>query len=102
MIGDILFPKTLNNQQSINQYSKRGRPNSNSQSRFVRKTYSPKVGYSMPTSNLDHQTKDTMVQKYDLEDRLVDFSSKVIQLVESLPATRSASYIANQIIRCGI
>ena len=43
-----------------------------------------------------------MVRKYDLEDRLVDFSSKVIQLVESLPATKSASYIANQIIRCGV
>ena len=43
-----------------------------------------------------------MVRKYDLEDRLVDFSSRVIQLVESLPATKSACYLANQIVRCGV
>ena len=43
-----------------------------------------------------------MVRNYDLEDRLVDFSSKVIQLVELLPATKSAVYIGNQMIRCGV
>ena len=43
-----------------------------------------------------------MVRNYDLEDRLVDFSSKVIQLVELLPPTKSAVYIGNQMIRCGV
>jgi four helix bundle protein len=43
-----------------------------------------------------------MTRKYDLEDRLVDFSSRVIQLAESLPATKSANFIANQMIRCGV
>ncbi|HEX6225017.1 MAG TPA: four helix bundle protein [Chryseolinea sp.] len=40
--------------------------------------------------------------KYDLEDRLVNFSSAVIDVVEMLPATRSAKYIAKQLIRCGL
>jgi hypothetical protein len=38
----------------------------------------------------------------DLEDRLIDFSSNVIKLVEALPLTKSASYIAKQVIRCGV
>ncbi|HMG89835.1 MAG TPA: four helix bundle protein [Chryseolinea sp.] len=43
-----------------------------------------------------------MARKYDLEDRLIDFSSKVMNLVETLPSTKSSSYIAKQIIRCGV
>ena len=43
-----------------------------------------------------------MARKYDLEDRLIDFSSNVIKLVEALPSTKSASYIAHQMIRCGV
>ena len=43
-----------------------------------------------------------MARTYDLEDRLIDFSSTVINLVEALPSTKSASYIAKQIIRCGV
>ena len=37
---------------------------------------------------------------YDLEDRLVEFSSHVIDVVEALPATRAANYIAGQLVRC--
>ena len=40
--------------------------------------------------------------KYDLEDRLVEFSSRVIDIVESLPSTRAGNYVAGQLIRCGI
>jgi len=43
-----------------------------------------------------------MARKYDLEDRLIDFSSNVIKLVEALPSSKSASYIAKQMIRCGV
>jgi len=39
---------------------------------------------------------------YDLEERLVEFSSKVIDIVDSLPSTRAALYIGNQLIRCGL
>jgi four helix bundle protein len=43
-----------------------------------------------------------VARTYDLEDRLIDFSSNVIKLVEALPLTKSASYIAKQMIRCGV
>lgn len=40
--------------------------------------------------------------KFDLEDRLVDFSYKIIEVVEALPSTRAGNYIAAQLIRCGM
>ena len=39
---------------------------------------------------------------FDLEDRLVEFSCKVIELVEALPNTRAGNYVAAQLIRCGL
>jgi four helix bundle protein len=40
-------------------------------------------------------------RKFDLEDRLLEFASAVIDLSESLPATRSGNHIAGQILRSG-
>ncbi len=39
---------------------------------------------------------------FDLEDRLVDFSSRIIDIVEALPTSRAGNYIAAQLIRCGL
>src|SRR3954469_17417107 len=39
---------------------------------------------------------------FDLEDRLVDFSSRIIDVVEVLPNSRAGNYIAAQLIRCGL
>lgn len=39
---------------------------------------------------------------YDLEDRLIEFASRVVDVVEALPNTRAANYIAGQLIRCGL
>src|SRR3954447_5129198 len=39
---------------------------------------------------------------FDLEDRLVDFSSRIIDVVEVLPNSRAGNYIAGQLIRCGL
>ena len=38
---------------------------------------------------------------YDLEDRLIDFAVRIIQLAESLLNTKVANHVAGQIIRCG-
>ena len=38
---------------------------------------------------------------FDLEDRLLEFASAVIDLSESLPATRAGNHIAGQILRLG-
>ena len=40
--------------------------------------------------------------KFDLEDRLVEFSAMIIDTVEILPNSRAGNYIANQMIRCGL
>ena len=40
--------------------------------------------------------------KFDLEDRLVDFSCRIIEVVEALPSSRAGNYIAAQLIRCGM
>ena len=40
-----------------------------------------------------------MQPKYDLEDRLVDFTCRMIDVVEVLPNTRAGNYIAGQLIR---
>jgi four helix bundle protein len=40
-------------------------------------------------------------RKYDLEDRLVDFSIRIINVVETLPSTRAGNHIAGQLVRSG-
>ncbi len=39
---------------------------------------------------------------FDLEDRLVEFSCRIIEVVEAHPAIRAGNYIAEQLIRCGL
>ncbi len=39
---------------------------------------------------------------YDLEDRFIEFASRIIDIVEALPNTRAGNYIAGQLIRCGL
>jgi four helix bundle protein len=40
-------------------------------------------------------------RKYDLEERLIDFAVRIINIVEALPNTRAGNHIAGQLIRCG-
>ena len=40
-------------------------------------------------------------KNYDLEERLIDFAVRIIQVAESLPKTRVGNHIGGQIIRCG-
>ncbi len=40
-------------------------------------------------------------RKYDLEDRLIDFSIKTSEIAESLPDTKFANHIGGQLIRSG-
>src|ERR1051325_10114376 len=52
-----------------------------------------------PTSNVEHPTKAN--GKYDLEERLLDYSVRIIRLVEALPGTRAGNHIAGQLLRSG-
>jgi four helix bundle protein len=40
-------------------------------------------------------------KKYDLEERLLDYSVRIIKLVERLPNTRTGSHVAGQLLRSG-
>jgi four helix bundle protein len=67
-----------------------------------------------PTSNIQHPTpkesrEDVWVfndtnsgnRKYDLEKRLLEFASAVIDLSEKLPNSRPGNHVAGQILRSG-
>ena len=40
-------------------------------------------------------------EKYDLEERLIQFALLIIDIVEMLPNTRAGNHIAGQLIRSG-
>jgi four helix bundle protein len=40
-------------------------------------------------------------RKFDLEDRLIEFSALVIDVVDDLPSTRVGNHIAGQLLRSG-
>jgi four helix bundle protein len=40
-------------------------------------------------------------EKYDLEERLLEYSAAIIRLVEQLPDTRAGNHIAGQLLRSG-
>jgi four helix bundle protein len=68
-----------------------------------------------PTPNIQHPTLNesdaasvygfldgpNKARKYDLEGRLLEFASGVIDLSEKLPNTRAANHVAGQILRSG-
>jgi four helix bundle protein len=67
-----------------------------------------------PTSNIQHPTPNEVVgevwefregetgkRRFDLEERLLEFASAVIDLSEKLPVTRAGNHVAGQILRSG-
>jgi len=40
-------------------------------------------------------------QKFDLEERLLNFAVQIIEITEALPNTRAANHIASQVLRSG-
>ena len=39
--------------------------------------------------------------KFDLEDRLLEFTARLVTLVDALPSSRAGNHIAGQLLRCG-
>jgi four helix bundle protein len=42
-----------------------------------------------------------MAEKYDLEERLLEYAARFIRLVEQLPDTRAGNHVAGQLLRSG-
>jgi four helix bundle protein len=56
------------------------------------------------TPNAQRPTPNAQRQKethFDLEERLLEFSARIIRLVDALPNTRAANHVAGQLLRCG-
>jgi four helix bundle protein len=49
------------------------------------------------TPNVQRENKP----RFDLEDRLLEFSARIIRLVDALPNTRAANHLAGQLLGCG-
>lgn len=41
------------------------------------------------------------IKKYDIEERLIDFSVNIITFIEKLPNTKSANHLGGQLMRSG-
>jgi four helix bundle protein len=62
------------------------------------------LGQRASTSNAQRSTPNVQLSRnprFDLEERLLEFSARIIRLVDALPNTRAASHIAGQLLRCG-
>jgi four helix bundle protein len=58
------------------------------------------------TSNIERSTsnvegKEVSDRKYDLEDRLLEFSVRIIRLCEKLPKSLAGQHVAKQVLRSG-
>ena len=53
------------------------------------------------TAILEFNEGERRSRKFDLEDRLLEFASAIIDLSESLPATRAGNHLAGQVLRSG-
>ena len=95
--------RTLNAQRSTPNAQIRAKGTPNIEWRGVREDES---AYGIPpeTSNFKRSTFDVhraTQPRFDLEDRLLEFSARIIRLVDALPNTRAANHIAGQLLRCG-
>lgn len=59
-----------------------------------------------PTSNIERPTSNETPRArtgrvFDLEERLLEFASAVIDLTEKLPSSRSGNHISGQLLRSG-
>ena len=56
------------------------------------------------TPNAQRSTPNAQLQKkpaFDLEERLLEFSARIIEIADALPNTRAANHIAGQFLRSG-
>ena len=62
----------------------------------VRKTDSTPNAQRL-TSNIQPKRQ----QRFDLEERLLEFSARIIRLIDALPNTRAGNHVAGQLLRSG-
>ena len=61
-------------------------------------------GADFKTLNAQPSTLNVQRQRerrFDLEERLLEFSAHIIELIDAQPNTRAANHVAGQLLRCG-
>ena len=66
-----------------------------------RRTPNVEFGRCSIAEIFDGDYSATRKPAYDLENRLLEFAAKIVELTESLPNTRPGNHIAGQLLRCG-
>ncbi len=56
-----------------------------------------------PTPNIQHPTSngEAAERRFDLEERMLGYSARIIALVDGLPSSRSANHVGGQLLRSG-
>ncbi len=70
------------------------------------KLFLPRRDWKKWTSNIERPTSNVEWEKmkkqtYDLEERLLEYSVRIIKIVEQLPNTRAGNHVAGQLLRSG-
>jgi four helix bundle protein len=50
---------------------------------------------------MEHPTKTATERKFDLEERLLDFSVRIVRVTEQTPKTDAGRHVADQVFRSG-
>ncbi len=64
-------------------------------------------GSNKETSNVQRPTLNVQLEgesqakRYNLEERLLDYSVRIIRIAEALPPTKAGRHVADQLLRCG-
>ena len=53
------------------------------------------------TTNIEHRTSKENGKVWDLEERLLEFSARIVRLAESLPKSRAGAHLGGQLLRSG-
>ena len=61
----------------------------------------PTSNAQRPTSNIQHPTSNREQPKYDLDERLLEYSASVIRLVEDMAKTKAGNHVGGQLLRSG-
>jgi four helix bundle protein len=89
--------KTSNTEWPIIRWKGEGRVKEDApEYRAVRKTDSTSNA-QRPTPNAQRKGQP----RFDLEERLLEFSARIIRLVDALPNTRAGNHVAGQLLRSG-
>jgi four helix bundle protein len=86
-----------NIERRIPNYTLDGRQQGGGRGARVRSCAKNRFNAQRPTSNVQRKRQP----RFDLEERLLEFSARIIRLVDALSNTRAGNHVAGQLLRSG-